>query len=186
MHNVNVFDVDMGYFDSRARLTPPVRQQRDRDALRAGLADGSIDALVSDHNPVDADAKVLPFAEAEAGATAVELLLGLALKWAAQDGVPLTQALGTLTHRPASVLGHSLGTLQASVGRIAVGGVADLCIFHPGEHWVVGPDTLRSQGKHTPFGGHELPARVCATLVGGQIAFDRLAEGAAARQSAAA
>ena len=73
------------------------------------------------------------------------------------------------------MLGHSLGTLQASVGRIAVGGVADLCIFHPGEHWVVGDETLRSQGKHTPFGGHELPARVRATLVGGQLAFDRSA-----------
>jgi dihydroorotase len=152
-----------------------VRQQRDRAALRAGLADGCIDALVSDHNPVDADAKVLPFAEAEAGATAVELLLGLTLKWAAQDGVPLIQALGTLTQRPASVLGASLGTLQASVGRIAVGGVADLCVFHPGEHWTVGDGTLRSQGKHTPFAGHELPASVRATLVGGQFAFERSA-----------
>ncbi len=173
VHNLHLSDVDIGYFDSRARVTPPVRQQRDRAALRAGLADGCIDALVSDHNPVDADAKVLPFAEAEAGATAIELLLGLALKWADQDGIPLAQALGTLTHRPAAVLGNSLGTLQASVGRIAVGGVADLCVFHPGEHWVVGADTLRSQGKHTPFGGHELPARVRATLVGGQLAFDR-------------
>jgi dihydroorotase len=89
VHNLHLTDIDIGYFDSRLRLQPPVRQQRDREALRRGLADGTIDALVSDHNPVDADAKILPFAEAEAGATAVELLLGLAWKWAEQDGVPL-------------------------------------------------------------------------------------------------
>jgi dihydroorotase len=173
VHNLHLTDVDIGYFDSRVRVQPPVRQQRDREALRAGLADGCIDALVSDHNPIDADAKVLPFAEAEAGATAVELLLGLALKWAEQDGVPLAQALGTLTHRPAAVLGHSLGTLEASVGRIAVGGVADLCLFEAGQRWTVGGDALRSQGGHTPFAGHELPGRVRATLVGGQLAFER-------------
>ena len=79
--NSHLTDVDIGYFDSRMRLAPPLRQQRDRDALREGLADGTIDALVSDHTPVDEDAKTLPFAEAEPGATGLELLLGLALKW---------------------------------------------------------------------------------------------------------
>ncbi|MDO9436824.1 dihydroorotase [Hydrogenophaga sp.] len=171
VHNLHLTDVDIGYYDSRLRLQPPVRQQRDRDALRAGLADGTIDALVSDHNPVDSDAKTLPFAEAEPGATAVELLLGLACTWAQQDGLGLTQALQVLTCGPQAVLGASLGTLQASVGRIAVGGVADLCIFDPNNSWTVQPDALRSQGKHTPFGGHELPVRVRATLVGGQLAY---------------
>ena len=157
------------------RLQPPVRQQRDRDALRQGLADGTIDALVSDHNPVDADAKQLPFAESEAGATAVELLLGLAWKWAQQDSVPLARALAVLTSGPAAVLGRSLGTLQASVGRIAEGGVADLCLIDPRQHWTVAPQALRSQGKHTPFEGHELPVSVRATLVAGQVAFDATA-----------
>jgi dihydroorotase len=170
VHNLHLTDVDIGYYDSRLRLQPPVRQQRDRDALRAGLADGTIDALVSDHNPVDSDAKTLPFAEAEPGATAVELLLGLACTWAQQEGLGLMQALGVLTVGPQAVLGASLGTLQASVGRIAVGGVADLCIFNPNSGWTVRPEALRSQGKHTPFGGHELPVRVQATLVGGQVA----------------
>jgi len=125
---------------------------------------------VSDHNPVDSDAKTLPFAEAEPGATAVELLLGLACSWAQQDGLGLMQALGVLTTGPQAVLGASLGTLQASVGRIAAGGVADLCIFDPNTGWTVQPEALRSQGKHTPFHGHELPVRVRATLVGGQVA----------------
>ncbi|MCU0762589.1 MAG: dihydroorotase [Hydrogenophaga sp.] len=181
VHNLLLTDIDIGYYDSRLRLQPPVRQQRDRDALRAGLADGTIDALVSDHNPVDSDAKTLPFAEAEPGATAVELLLGLAAKWAQQDGLGLMQALSVLTEGPQSVLGASLGTLQASVGRLAVGGVADVCVFDPNRPWAVAADALRSQGKHTPFGGHELPVSVRATLVGGQVAFSApMADAAAA------
>jgi dihydroorotase len=172
VHNLHLTDTDIGYYDTRLRLQPPVRQQRDRDALRAALADGTIDALVSDHNPVDADAKTLPFAEAEPGATAVELLLGLACKWADQDRVPLDRALAVLTRGPAAVLGHSLGTLQASVGRVVEGGVADLCVVDPRGHWRVGATRSRSQGRHTPFEGHELPVAVRLTLVNGQVAFD--------------
>ena len=171
VHNLHLTEMDIGYYDSRTRLQPPLRQQRDRQALRQGLADGTIDALVSDHNPVDADAKVLPFAEAEPGATAVELLLGLAAKWAQQDGLGLMQALAAVTTGPQKVLGSSLGTLQASVGQMAEGGVADLCVFDPNGSWQVLPAGLRSQGKHTPFEGHELPVRVRTTLVGGQIAW---------------
>lgn len=170
VHNLMLTDTDIGYFDTRLRLQPPVRQQADRAALRTGLADGTVDALVSDHNPVAADAKFLPFGEADAGASAVELLLGLACKWAQQDGLPLAQALGAITHRPAAVLGHSLGTLQASVGRLVEGGVADLCLFDPSGHWPVAPERLHSQGRHTPFAGHEMPVSVRATLVGGQLA----------------
>ena len=171
VHNLLLSEVDIGYYDSRARLVPPLRSPRDRDALRAGLADGTISALVSDHNPVDADAKVLPFAEAEPGATAVELLLGLAARWAQQDGLGLMQALSVLTSGPQAVLGQRLGTLSASVGQLVEGGVADICVFDPNRPWVVRPQALRSQGKHTPFEGHELPVQVVATLVGGQLAF---------------
>jgi len=165
--------VDIGYFDSRMRLSPPLRQQRDRDALREALGDGTIDALVSDHTPVDEDAKTLPFAEAEAGATGLELLLGLALKWGQEDGIGLPRALGVLTSEPARVLGASLGTLQASAGQLVDGGVADLCIFDLHAAWRVTPDALRSQGRHTPFAGHELPGQVRYTIVGGQVAFER-------------
>ncbi len=170
VHNLHLTDVDIGFYDSRFRLQPPLRQQRDRDALRAALADGTIDALVSDHNPVDSDAKTLPFAEAEPGATAVELLLGLACSWAQQEGLGLMQALAPLTHGPHRVLGASLGTLQASVGQLIVGGAADVLVFHPDAPWAVSPAALRSQGKHTPFEGHEMPVSVRATLVAGQIA----------------
>jgi len=172
INSLHLTDVDIGYFDSRMRLNPPLRQQRDRDALREALADGTIDALVSDHTPVDEDAKTLPFAEAEAGATGLELLLGLALKWGQEDGIGLTRALAVLTSEPARVLGASLGTLQASAGQLVDGGVADVCIFDPQAAWTVTPQALKSQGRHTPFAGHELPGLVRCTIVGGQVAYE--------------
>jgi len=136
-----------------------------------GLADGTIDALVSDHTPVDEDAKALPFAESEAGATGVELLLSLALKWRMDSGVSLARALDVVTSGPARVLGVSLGKRQGRVGRLVVGGVADLCVFDPQAAWTVQSSALRSQGKNTPFSGYELPGRVRCTIVGGQVAF---------------
>jgi dihydroorotase len=171
IHSLHLTDTDIGYFDSRMRLNPPLRQQADREALREALADGTIDALVSDHNPVGEDAKLLPFAEAEPGATGVELLLGLALKWGQESGVGLTRALAVLTSEPARVLGSALGTLQHSLGQLVEGGVADVCVFDPQASWTVQPQQLRSKGRHTPFAGHELPGRVRWTLVGGQLAY---------------
>ncbi len=170
IHNLFLTDTDIGYYDSRARLEPPLRQQRDREALRRGLAEGLIDALVSDHTPVKDDAKALPFAEAEPGATGLELLLGLACKWGEESGLGLARALAAVTSAPAAVLGASLGALQASCGQLVAGGLADVCVFDANARWAVEPAALRSQGKHTPFQGHELPARVRWTLVGGQIA----------------
>ena len=172
INSLHLTDVDVGYFDSRMRLNPPLRQQRDRDALRAGLADGTIDVLVSDHTPVDEDEKALPFAESEPGATGLELLLSLALKWSNDSGASLTRALAVLTSSPASVLGDSLGTLAASAGQLVAGGIADLCVFDPAANWTVEPAALRSQGKHTPFSGYELLGRVRCTVVGGHIAFE--------------
>ena len=171
IHSLHLTDVDIGYFDSRMRLSPPLRQQRDRDALRAGLADGTIDALVSDHTPAGEDEKSLPFAEAVPGATGLELLLSLALKWATESGLGVADALATVTCRSAGVLGSAMGTFAASAGRLTEGGAADICVFDPAAHWVVTPSALRSQGRHTPFGGYELPGRVRATLVAGRVAF---------------
>ena len=172
INSLHLTDADMGYFDSRARLVPVLRQQRDRDALRAALADGTLDALVSDHTPVDADAKALPFAEAEPGATGLELLWSLALKWAQDDKVDLVRALATVTAGPARVLGSSLADLQGSVGHLAIGAVADVVLLSEQGHWPVTESSLRSQGKSTPFSGYELPGRVLTTLVGGQVVFE--------------
>ncbi|RZL31931.1 MAG: dihydroorotase [Rubrivivax sp.] len=175
INSLHLSDVDIGYFDSAMRLTPPLRQGRDRDALRAGLADGTIDALVSDHMPVTTDEKAVPFAEATPGATGLELLLSLALRWARDSGLPLQRALAVVTAEPVRVLGNALGSLSASAGRLVEGGVADVCVFDADASWAVTPEALASQGKHTPFAfassGFELPARVRCTLVAGHIAY---------------
>lgn len=176
INSLHLTDVDIGYFNPAMRVIPPLRQQRDRDALRAGLADGTIDALVSDHTPVDPDAKALPFGEAEPGATGLELLLSLALKWGDDAGVGLSRALAAITCQPVRVLGESLGSLASSAGRLVAGGVADVCVFDAAERWVVRPDALASQGKSTPFAfehlGTELPGRVRWTLVAGTVAHE--------------
>ena len=177
INSLHLTDADIGYFDSRMRLDPPLRQQRDRDALRKGLFDGTIDALVSDHTPVDEDAKTLPFAEAEPGATGLELLLSMALKWGDENGKGgLMRTLEVLTSAPANVLGVSLGTLALSAGQLVKGGVADVCVFDPAAEWTAEPSALRSQGKHTPFSSHLLPGKVRYTLVGGHLAFQSKAE----------
>lgn len=177
INSLHLTDADIGYFDSRMRLCPPLRQQRDRDALRLGLLNGTIDALVSDHTPVDEDAKTLPFAEAEPGATGLELLLSLALKWSSDHGSEaLMRALEVLTSAPAKVLGASLGTLAKDAGQLVKGGTADVCVFDPAAEWTPEPAALRSQGKHTPFSSHLLPGRVRYTLVGGHVAFQSTAE----------
>src|SRR5688572_5342060 len=126
INSLHLTDVDIGFFNSALRLAPPVRQARDRDALQAALADGTIDALVSDHTPLVADEKTLPFAEATPGATGLELLLGLALHWGEQRGLALPAVLGRITSEPVRVLGAALGTLAASAGRLVEGGVADV------------------------------------------------------------
>ncbi|WIT09908.1 dihydroorotase [Paucibacter sediminis] len=176
INSLHLTDVDIGYFNPAMRLNPPLRQGRDRAALRAALADGTLDALVSDHMPVESDEKTLPFAEAMPGATGLELLLSLALKWAHDEGQPLARALAVVSCEPVRVLGSALGSLAASAGRLVDGGVADLCIFDPSQHWAVTPEQLVSQGKHTPFAfeitGFELPARVRYTVVAGHIAHE--------------
>jgi dihydroorotase len=178
INSLHLTDVDIGFFNADMRLTPVLRQQADRTALRAALTDGTIDALVSDHNPVDEDMKNLPFGEAEPGATGLELLLSLALRWGADSGLALPATLARVTCAPVHVLGDALGSLASSAGRLVEGGVADVCIFDPAAEWSVEPGVLASQGKHTPFAfastGMALPGRVRATLVAGTLAYSAL------------
>ena len=165
MNHVHLSEVDIGFFNANCRLSPPLRSQRDRAALRAGLLDGTIDAMCSNHSPVDDDAKQLPFAEAEVGATGVELLLPLTLKWAAEENVPLLEALRHVTVNPAQLLGQK-------VGHLSVGAHADVCIFDPDATWIVKSAALKSQGKNSPFLGYEMRGRVRYTLVEGHVAYD--------------
>jgi dihydroorotase len=169
VHHVHLIDVDIGFFDSNARMTPPLRAQRDRDAIRHALADGTIDAICSDHAPVDDDEKALPFGEASPGATGLELLLPLTLKWAqeaARSDVTLSDAICKVTAAAAHVAG-------LPCGQLGVGSNADICLFDPDACWKVEAKALASQGKHTPFLGYELAGQVKATIVAGHIAFMR-------------
>ena len=163
IHHLHLSDMDIGYFDSHARFDPPLRSASDRDALRAAAADG-LASICSDHTPVDEDGKQLPFAEAVPGATGLELLLPLTLKWAEEIKLPLATALARITCDPAAILGIEAGAL-------GIGSPADVCIFDPAAPWQVTPEALRSEGKNTPFLGYEMTGRVRTTLVGGRIVF---------------
>jgi dihydroorotase len=161
VHHLHLCDRDIGDFDAQCNLTPPLRDPSDRDALRRALADGTIDAVCSDHTPVDEDAKQVPFAEAEPGATGLELLLPLVLQWGREAGLKPGEALGAATFRAARVLGVRAGSLEP-------GTPADICIYDPARPWIVQSGALASQGKNTPFQGLELTGRVVRTLVGGR------------------
>jgi dihydroorotase len=164
IHHLHLSETDIGYFDSNSRFDPPLRSAADREALRTAASDG-LAAICSDHTPLDADGKQLPFAEALPGASGLELLLPLTLLWATQAKLPLISALARITSDPASILGIATGSLS-------IGSAADVCIFDADAAWHVTPEALRSQGKNTPFLGRDVNGRVRMTLVGGRIVFE--------------
>jgi dihydroorotase len=166
INHLHLSDMDIGFFDSNCHLMPPLRGSSDRDALRNGLLDGTIDAICSDHAPVDEDAKLLPFGQSEIGATGVELLLPLTLKWGNEMRLPLLKVLAKITSDPAEILG-------IDAGHLCVGSAADICIFDPDYYWKVTASAILSQGKNTPFMGMELPGGVKYTLVNGHIVYER-------------
>lgn len=166
INHVHLCDMDIGYFDPNCHLIPPLRSQRDREALARGLAEGRINALCSDHTPVDDDGKQTPFSESEPGATGLELLLPLTLKWADRAGLSLMEGLARITSDAAKIVGIT------KAGHLSVGARADVCVFDPAAHVTVTREGLRSQGKNTPFLGMELPGKVHYTLVEGQVMFE--------------
>ena len=165
IHHVHLCDIDIGYFNSQCRLEPPLRSQRDRDALARALGEGVVDCVCSDHTPVDDDGKHLPFGEAEPGATGLELLLPLALRWGAAQKLSLPATLARVTSEPAKILG-------VASGRIAHGAPGDLVIFDPQAPVRIAAESLKSQGKNTPFLGYELSGRVRHTVVAGNVVYE--------------
>ena len=163
-NQLHLTEHDIGFFDSNCHVKPPLRTQRDKEALSAGLKDGTIDAICSDHTPVDEDAKLAPFAEAEIGATGLELLLALTLKWAHQEKVSLLDAISLVSQSSAQILAIPAGNLSLNSD-------ADICIFDANEYWKISPSSLKSQGKNTPFNGLELAGKVKTTLVHGQVVY---------------
>lgn len=163
VHHLLLTENDIGYFNPHARFCPPLRTQNDRLALSTVAASG-LAAICSDHTPVGADDKLLPFGEAKAGATGLEVLLPLTLKWAEAAKVSLSDALARITAGPAAVLG-------LASGHLAVGAVADICIFDPQANWLLTPEALKSRGKNSPWTGYMMTGKVKATLVGGRVVF---------------
>ncbi|OGT22419.1 MAG: dihydroorotase [Gammaproteobacteria bacterium RBG_16_57_12] len=164
-HHLHLTHIDVGDFNSQCHVLPPLRTERDRQALIGGLQRGIITAICSDHQPHDLDAKLAPFAETEPGISALETLLPLALRLVEQNLLSLQETLASLTCNPAEILGLAAGTLTP-------GGVADLCIFDPNRYWSMREHDLLSAGKNSPFLGWDLRGRVTHTLLGGDLVFE--------------
>jgi dihydroorotase len=163
VHHLLLTENDIGFFNPHARFSPPLRAQGDRQALSSAAAAG-LAAICSDHTPVGADDKLLPFGEAKPGATGLEVLLPLTLKWAEAEKLDLPSALARITSAPAEVLG-------LTSGQLAIGAVADLCIFDPEATWQLTPEALKSRGKNSPWLGYMMTGKVKTTLVGGRVVF---------------
>lgn len=163
VHHLLLTENDIGFFNPHARFVPPLRSQKDREALSLAVANG-VAAICSDHTPVGADDKLLPFGEAKPGATGLEVLLPLTLKWAEAAGVSMSEALARITAGPAAVLG-------LDSGHLGLGAVADVCIFDPDATWNLQPECLKSRGKNSPWLGYMMAGRVEQTLVAGRLVY---------------
>jgi len=163
-HQLFLTEIDVGEFNSRFHLQPPLRSQRDRDGLRRGVTQGAVSAICSDHQPHDTDAKLAPFAATEPGGSTLETLLPLAARLADEGVVPLSDAVASVTWRPAQLL-------QLDAGTLTPGSAADICIFDPTARWTVTGEALASHGKNSPFLGWEMKGRVTHTLLGGKLVY---------------
>ena len=165
MHQLFLTDHDIGLFDSNMYTLPPLRSQRDRDALRAGVADGTIDCLCSDHQPHEIDAKLQPYPSAEPGISALDTLLSLALRLVAEEVLSLPEVIARMTLNPARILG-------LPGGRMAAGEAADLIVVDPDTHWICRAEQFISKGKNTAFEGWDFSGSVAQTLVGGEVVYE--------------
>ncbi|MDQ3564662.1 MAG: dihydroorotase [Pseudomonadota bacterium] len=163
-HHLHLIDVDVGDYDSRCHVRPPLRSPRDRDGLREGIKDGVISAICSDHQPHDRDAKDAPFEATEPGISALQSLLPLTLALVDDEVLNLPRALAAITCHPARILGIEAGTLRVGAG-------ADICIFDPEAHWTLTEENIASAGKNTPFKGWDFKGKVMHTLFGGKLVY---------------
>lgn len=162
--NLLLTDMDIADYNSDCHVHPPLRSERDRQGLIAGINDGTLGAVCSDHQPHDADAKSAPFSLTEAGASTIEHLLPLMLHLHNRKEVTLEHAISLLTSQPADILG-------IDKGRLAIGNDADICILDLEKSINVDKDKLLSAGKNSPFKGWELPGQVSHTLLNGEVVF---------------
>jgi dihydroorotase len=165
INNLSLNENDIGPYRTFFKLAPPLRSDDDRRAMIEGVADGSIDVIVSSHDPQDVDTKRYPFADAADGAVGLETLLPAALRLHANGDASLVALLRALSTRPADLLG-------LPGGRLAPGAPADLVVFDPDAAWICDPEQLRSKSKNTPFDGARFEGRVLRTLVAGRTVYE--------------
>jgi len=163
-HQLHLTEMDIDGFNSDCHVSPPLRSLADREALREGVANGTISAICSDHQPHDADAKAAPFAATAPGISGLDTLLALTLKLVDEGVLELSEAIARVTCGPADILGVDLG-------RLSRGCSADICIFDPHRHWELSRDEMISAGHNTPFLGWEFRGRVVHTLFEGRPVF---------------
>lgn len=164
-HHLHLTEHDIGFFNTQCHVIPPLRAQRDRDALREALRLGVVSAICSDHQPHELDAKLAPFSDSAPGISALETLLPLTLKLVDEEVLALNDAIALLTYKPAAIIGVETGHLD-------IGATADVCIFDPNAAWTLGVENIVSRGHNTPFLGWEFRGRVTHTLVGGEVVYE--------------
>jgi dihydroorotase len=164
IYNLALNENDVGEYRTFFRLSPPLRAEDDRQAMIEALRDGTIDIIVSSHDPQDVDTKRLPFADAEAGAIGLETLLGAALRLYHNEEVPLIRLVEALSTGPAKLFGLEGGTLKP-------GAPADLALVDLDEPWIVREADIKSRSKNTCFEGARLQGKVLQTMVAGRTVF---------------
>jgi dihydroorotase len=163
-HHLHLSEHDIGLFNTLCHVQPPLRGKQDRRALRDALKSGVITAICSDHQPHGNDAKLLPFSESEPGISGLETLLSLTLKLVDEDELSLSQAIRLVTDGPAEIAG-------IDVGHLSVDARADICIFDPGQDWMLTRDSMLSRGKNTPFLNQTFRHKVTSTIIGGEVVY---------------
>jgi dihydroorotase len=161
-HQLHLTEMDVDGFDAECHVLPPLRTLADRNALRRAIADGTISAITSDHQPHEPDAKQRPFPETAPGISGLETLLGLTLRLVREGVLDLPTALARVTNGPADILG-------LPYGRLGVGSPADVCVFDLERDWVLRRDAMVSSGHNTPFDGWDFPGRITHTIFNGRV-----------------
>ena len=164
-HQLHLTEHDISSFNSACHAIPPLRSQRDQEALKNAIANDTIDAICSDHQPHDIDAKQSPFASTEAGISALETLLPLCLRLVLDGPVTMDKIISKLTCFPARIIGIDAGTLS-------IGKNADICIFDENEDWQLTNNSINSNGKNTPFLGWNFQGKVKYTIIDGNVLFN--------------
>jgi len=162
IHQLFLSEMDLSTYNSHCHVQPPFRELRDRDVLRRAVAAGTIQAICSDHQPHEDDAKLHPFPATEPGISGLETLLPLTLKLVSENILNWPQAVAALTCEPAAILG-------IDKGQLSVGACADLTIIDPAKDWTLEAETMHSKGKNTPFLGWHFESQVRSTIINGRL-----------------